>query len=135
MLNCLLEVDRLCRYKPSYSKALELDGQANDNVDKIPSALRELRRASQPMPRITATPTKKKRRVIVIGDSLLKGTKGPICHPDLQREVCYLRGARVKDVARRVTHLVRPSDYYSLLFFFKLAVKRWQRGILGFWGN
>lgn len=85
MLNCLLEVDRLCRYKPSYSKALELDGQANDDVDKIPSALRELRRASQPMPRITTTPTKKKRRVIVIGDSLLKGTKGPICHPDLAK--------------------------------------------------
>ncbi|KAK4822152.1 hypothetical protein QYF61_010413 [Mycteria americana] len=38
-----------------------------------------------------------KRRVIVIGDSLLKGTEGPVCRPDpLLREVCCLPGAHVK---------------------------------------
>lgn len=63
----------------------ELDGQASD-VDKGPSTLGKLPRASQHMPYTTTTPTKKrkkkKRRVIVIGDSLLKVTEGPICCPD-----------------------------------------------------
>jgi len=61
-------------------------------------------------------PAKKKRRVIVIGDSLLKGTEGPICQPDPSyREVCCLLGARVRDVARKLPGLVWPSDYYPLL--------------------
>jgi len=59
---------------------------------------------------------KKKRWVIVIGDSLLRGTEGPICRPDpSHREVCCLPGARVRDVARKLLGLVRPSDYYPLL--------------------
>lgn len=119
MLNCLLEVDRLCRYKPSYSNALELDGQANDDVDKIPSALRELRRASQPMPRITTTPTKKKRWITVTEASLLKGMEGQICCPDLtHREVCCLSGAQVRDVARRVSWYI--PQVTTLYCFFKL---------------
>nr|XP_033817718.1 uncharacterized protein LOC117368300 [Geotrypetes seraphini] len=35
-----------------------------------------------------STPPRKERRVVVIGDSMLRGTEGPICRPDLQsREV------------------------------------------------
>ena len=60
----------------------------------------------------------KKRRVIVIGDSLLKGAEGPICRPDpLHREVCCLPGVRVKDVRKKLPSLVRPTDYYPLLLF------------------
>jgi len=59
---------------------------------------------------------KKKRRVIIIGDSLLRETEGPICRPDpSHREVCCLPGARVRDVAKKLPVLVRPSDYYPLL--------------------
>lgn len=61
-----------------------------------------------------------KRRVIVIGDSILKGTEGPICHPDpthRDKEVCCLPGARVRDIARKVIRLICPSDYYPLLVF------------------
>jgi len=59
---------------------------------------------------------RKKRRVIVIGNSLLRGTEGPICQPDpSHREVCCLPGARVWDVAKKLPGLVQPSHYYHLL--------------------
>ena len=39
-----------------------------------------------------------------------------ICGPDpYHREVCCLPGARVRDIKRQITSLVRPSDYYPLL--------------------
>jgi len=77
---------------------------------------RGLPRTSQSAPRIATAPVKKKRRVIVKGNSLLRGTEGPICRPDpSHREVCSLPGARVRDVAKKLPGLVRPSDYYPLL--------------------
>uniref|UniRef100_A0A8C8E8K1 SGNH hydrolase-type esterase domain-containing protein n=1 Tax=Otus sunia TaxID=257818 RepID=A0A8C8E8K1_9STRI len=58
------------------------------------------------------------RRVIVVGDSMLRGAEGPICRPDPHhREVCCLPGARVKDITRRLPSLVKPKDYYPLLVF------------------
>jgi len=73
-------------------------------------------RTSQSSPRVMTASAKKKRRVIVIGDSLLRGTEGLICRPDpSHREVCCLPGARVRDIAKKVPGLVRPSDYYPLL--------------------
>ncbi|KFP05974.1 hypothetical protein N300_12226, partial [Calypte anna] len=66
--------------------------------------------------RVTTTATKKRRRVVVVGDSLLRGTEGPICRPDpSHREVCCLPGARVRDISRRLPQLIQPSDYYPLL--------------------
>jgi len=66
--------------------------------------------------RIMTAPAKKKRRVTVLGDSLLKGTEGPIRPPDpSHREICCLPGARVRDVARKLPGLVQPPDYYALL--------------------
>jgi len=65
---------------------------------------------------MTTASAKKKRRVIVTGDSLLRGTEGPICRPDpSHREVCCLPGAWVREVAKKLPGLVRPSDYYPLL--------------------
>jgi len=67
---------------------------------------------------ITTSSTRKKRRVIVVGDSQLRGTEGPIYQADPPlREVCCLLGAQVKDIARKLPRLVRPSDYYPLLLF------------------
>ena len=75
-------------------------------------------KARQPTPRIATSFVKKERRVIVMGGSLLKGTEGPICRLDpTRREVCCLPGAGVRDIARKVTYLVWPTDYYPLLFF------------------
>lgn len=46
---------------------------------------------------------------MVVGDSLLKGTEGPICQLDpTRREVCSLPGARVKDITRKLPDLVSP---------------------------
>jgi len=57
--------------------ALECEGPANEDVGEGPSG--GLPRTSQSAPHITTALAKKKRRVIVIGDSLLRGTEGPIC--------------------------------------------------------
>jgi len=54
-----------------------VSGQANENVGEGPS--RGLPRTSQSAPHIMTAPAKIKRRVIVIGYSLLKGTEGPVC--------------------------------------------------------
>jgi len=66
--------------------------------------------------RVMTALVKKKRRVIVIGDSLLRGEEGLICQPGPpHRAVCCLPGAWVRDVARKLPGLVWPSDYYLLL--------------------
>ncbi|PKU28829.1 suppression of tumorigenicity 5 [Limosa lapponica baueri] len=61
---------------------------------------------------------KKQQRVLLVGDSLLKGTKVPICHPDrASYKVCCLLGTKVRDVADRVPQTVKNTDYYPLLLF------------------
>jgi len=88
--------------------------QANEDAGEGPS--RGLPRMSRSAPHIMTALAKKKRRVTVIGNPLLKGTEGPICEPDpSHREVCCLPGARVRDGARKLPGLVRPSDYYPVL--------------------
>ena len=67
-------------------------------------------------PSLKTASTCKDRRVIVVGDSLLQGTEGPICRPDpTRREVCCLPGARVRDISKIIPGLIQPSDYYPLL--------------------
>jgi len=103
-------------------EALEPEGQANDRVDEGPRT--RLPRARQSAPRITTASTKTKRRVIVIGDSLLRRTEGPICRLDpAHREFCCLPGAWVRDITRKLPGLVRPTDYYYSSFL-RLAVTR-----------
>ena len=54
--------------------------------------------------------------MIVVGESLLSGTEGPICQPDpTRRELCCLPGAQVRDISRKLPGLIHPSDYYPLL--------------------
>lgn len=50
----------------------------DNDVDEGPSRLEWLPRTSQTIPSIVTTSTKKKRRVAVIDDSLLRGTEGTI---------------------------------------------------------
>ena len=95
-------------------EALEIERPATE--EEIESVPRRMPRTRRSTPRIRTASTKKDRRVIVVGDSILRGTEGPICRPDpTRREVCCLPGARVRDVARKLPNLVRPSDYYPLL--------------------
>jgi len=79
---------------------------------------RSVAKVRKAYPCITTTSTRKKRWVIVVGDTLLKGTEGSICQTDPPlREVCCLPGARVKGITRKLPSLVRPSDYSPLLLF------------------
>lgn len=53
-----------------------------------------------------------------VDNSLLQGTKAPICQPDISsRQVYCLPGACICDVVEGLSTLVQPSDYYSLLLF------------------
>ena len=100
-------------------EALELEGLGDVDAGESPSMQERLPNASQSAPRFATTSDRKKRRAVIIRDSLLKGTKHPICRSDpSHREVCCLPGAWVRDVARNITRLVKPSDYYPLLVFY-----------------
>ena len=95
-------------------EALNLEGEVSEGVEGGPPV--RLPRAKRSTPRLKTASARKDRRVVVIGDSLLRGTEGPICRPDpTRREVCCLPGARVRDIARKLPGLIGPSDYYPLL--------------------
>lgn len=97
-------------------EALEIEDQAIEDGGADPSS--EMHSARHSPPRLRTSSTKKERRVIVVGDSLLRGTEGPICRPDpSHREVSCLPGARIKDIRRKLPSLVQSSDYYPLLIF------------------
>jgi len=59
-------------------EALAVEDQSVDDMDVNPSAPEEMWRTERPTPCITTTSTTKKRRVILVGDSFLKRTEGPI---------------------------------------------------------
>lgn len=86
---------------------------SEDEVGGLPSSLSKVRRSA---PCLKTASSRKERRVIVVGDSLLRGTEGPMCQPDpTRREVCCLPGIRVRDISRKLPSLIHPSDYYPLL--------------------
>lgn len=95
-------------------EALELEGGTSESMETgAPMRLPQVKRSPRSLK--TAS-TRKDRRVIVVGDSLLQGTEGPICRPDpTRREVCCLPGARVRDISKKISRLIHPSDYYPLL--------------------
>ena len=67
---------------------------SEDKVGRLPPSVTKVRRSA---PRLKTASSKKERRVIVVGDSLLRGTEGPIYQPDpTRREVCCLPGAWVR---------------------------------------
>ncbi|XP_059569259.1 uncharacterized protein LOC109285671 [Alligator mississippiensis] len=59
---------------------------------------------------------RRRRRVLVIGDSILRGMEGPICRQDPSaREVCCLPGAKIWDVMEVIQARIKPTDYYPLV--------------------
>ncbi|KAK4810556.1 hypothetical protein QYF61_004519 [Mycteria americana] len=91
-------------------EALEVAGQSMEDGDDSPSTPEVSPRSEERTSCINTTSTRKRRRVIVVGDSLLKGTEGPICRTEpLLREVCCLPGARVKDVMRVLPSLGKEN--------------------------
>lgn len=93
-------------------EALGLEQEISEDVV---GALR-LSRVRYLTPHIKTAFAKNDRRVIVIGDSLLRGMKGPVCQPDTTcREVCCFPGACVRDISMKLPGLICSSDYYPLL--------------------
>uniref|UniRef100_A0A8D2LVC6 SGNH hydrolase-type esterase domain-containing protein n=1 Tax=Varanus komodoensis TaxID=61221 RepID=A0A8D2LVC6_VARKO len=59
---------------------------------------------------------KVRRRALVVGDSLLRGTEPAVCCPNLEtRGVCCLSGARIRHVKDRVERPVRSRGHQPLL--------------------
>ncbi|KAK4815580.1 hypothetical protein QYF61_004097 [Mycteria americana] len=91
-------------------EALEVAGQAMEDGDDGPSTPEVSPRSEEHTSHINTTSMRKRRRVIVVGDSLLRGTEGPICRTDpALREVCCLPGARVRDVTRVLPSLGKEN--------------------------
>ncbi|KAK4822673.1 hypothetical protein QYF61_019040 [Mycteria americana] len=95
------------RYSPlgrELCQGAEPDQEDGDNSLSTPEVSP---RSEERTSHINTTSTRKRRRVIVVGDSLLKGTEGPICRTDPPlREFCCLPGARVKDITRVLPSLL-----------------------------
>ena len=91
---------------------MEKENETNNEEDQGPPRPGHSRKG------IKTSSERNPRRVIVVGDSILRGVEGPICRPDPHhREVCCIPGACVKDLTRRLPSLVKPKDYYPLLVF------------------
>lgn len=68
-----------------------------DEEDEGTSTLEVLTGSERPSSCIMTTSMRKERQVIVVCDSLLRGTAGPICQMDPPlSEVCCLPGTQVK---------------------------------------
>ncbi|CAJ0936766.1 unnamed protein product [Ranitomeya imitator] len=81
--------------------------------EAIPASKKEKGTQQQVTAKSTA---KKQRRVVVVGDSLLRGTEAAICRPDITaREVCCLPGAMIKDVTDRIPKLFSSKDVHPFL--------------------
>ncbi|XP_009989715.1 PREDICTED: pituitary tumor-transforming gene 1 protein-interacting protein-like, partial [Tauraco erythrolophus] len=87
-------------------EAMEVEDLSMNDVVDSPSRTDVLPESERPNPCIMTTSTRKRRLVIVVDDSLLRGTEGSICRADSPlREVCCLPGARVEDIARKFLSL------------------------------
>ncbi|CAJ0962937.1 unnamed protein product [Ranitomeya imitator] len=87
------------------------DGTPKDEA--IPASKKEKGTQQQVTAKSTA---KKQRRVVVVGDSLLRATEAAICRPDITaREVCCLPGAMIKDVTDRIPKLFSSKDVHPFL--------------------
>lgn len=66
-----------CRY--NRHESLDVGGQSMYEEDEDPSAPEVVTGSEKHSPHITTTSTKSKRQLIVVGDTLLRATEGPIC--------------------------------------------------------
>jgi len=94
-------------------EVLELEGEMSEDVMGGPSMrLPRVRRWTQ---HLKIASTRKDRRVIVVGNSLLGGMEGSICRSDSTcREVC-LPKAWMRNISRKLPSLIHHSDYYPSL--------------------
>lgn len=99
-----------------YNKCKGLDVEGSSVGDNSPHRPDKLTKPNQekPSPNIKTTSLKKKKWVLVVGDSSLHGTGSPICWTDpLLREGCCLPGAQV----RKLPSLVWLTNHSPLVLF------------------
>ena len=90
--------------------ALEEEGAVEDSREETLCTQCPVRAAG------VKRPKRRKRRVIVIGDSILRGTEGPICRQDPSaREVYCLPGAKIQDAKGMLQSIIQPTDYYPMV--------------------
>lgn len=66
---------------------------------------------------VTSAP-RKVHKVLVIGDSLLRGTEASICCPEnFSRQIYCLPGSHIHSIAKRLPNVVNATDYHPLLPF------------------
>lgn len=87
-------------------------GQGDENVDEDPSRFEGFLRARQHTPHIKTSSIKKKRRVVVIGDSLLRGMDGPKC----QMDPAHMEACEPWRNHQETSQLGMPTDYCPLVF-------------------
>lgn len=105
--------------------ALELEGQANDSGDAGLSG--ELTKTSQSTRWITTTGAKKERKVIVVGNSIMRGTEGSVSQLDLShREIFCFPGAQVRESLDKFSPLIITHCWLS-----GLATRTLMRQVLG----
>uniref|UniRef100_A0A8C3IF96 SGNH hydrolase-type esterase domain-containing protein n=1 Tax=Chrysemys picta bellii TaxID=8478 RepID=A0A8C3IF96_CHRPI len=81
-----------------------------------PPTVKEEKPRTSKAGRSAVTTANRKRRVVVVRDSLLRRTEAPICRPDISsREACCLPGARIQNVMEALSRIIQPSDYYPML--------------------
>lgn len=77
-------------------ETLEIEGEVSG--EDLP---RREPKARQSPPCLETASVRRERKVVVVGDSLVRGTEGPMCRPDpSRREVCCPPGAWVRYITR-----------------------------------
>lgn len=66
----------------------------------------------------TGATKKKGKRVLVAGDSVLRGIEAPVCRPHkLSREVCCLLVVIIHDTKKMLLGMGKVTDYCPFLLF------------------
>ena len=102
---------------------LEIEGEVSgEAIDDLP---RREPKARQSPSLLATSSVRKETKVVMVGDSVLRGTEGPICRLDPSHwEVCSFPGAQVRDTTRKFPKLVRSTDYFPLLRKFRWTVMK-----------
>lgn len=68
---------------------LDIEGEVSEEAWE--GSPKRLPRARQSTPCVETASARKERKVVVVGNSFLRGTEGPVCRPEpSRREVCCL---------------------------------------------
>lgn len=95
-------------------KALGLETKEGMEKGSNPG-MDQLNVAVSPRTQVRTSATKNKQKgMLVIQDSLLRGTEAPICHVDHQAGLMLL-GTHIHDIKKQLPNLIKPKNYYPLL--------------------